>query len=332
LRFVTLLCLALSLVATSGAARSAAPPPTELIAFVRESPTRTDSNAGVNLWVVRSDGGGARKVVGSSGWDEHPAWSPDGRRIAFDKAIYETVEGEDILKAIDVWIVGRGGSGAGNVTHDGSASLPAWSPKGDALAFARGDGVFVIEANGSARRHIGRRADPTEPAWSPDGAHVAFTTPGEVWIAKPSGAGQRRLARGASSETRAVWSPDGRSISYAGGNGVFAVKLAGGRPRLLTRLDEQAIWSPDGRRLALVRSGTPRQAGIFLAGPDGRARTRLTRGLDTEPAWSPDSRRIVFRRGLLVGDIYVVNVDGSHLRNLTRTRRLDERQPAWQPP
>ncbi|HEV8251653.1 MAG TPA: hypothetical protein VGQ15_16905 [Gaiellaceae bacterium] len=323
------------MVAAAGAGHSAAPPPAGLIAFVRESPTRTDINAAVDLWVVRTDGGGARKVVGTSGWDENPAWSPDGRRIAFDKALYEAGEFEDVLKAIDVWIVGGDGRGRRNVTHDGSAALPAWSPAGNALAFARGDGVFVIKPNGSARRHVGRRSDPTEPAWSPDGSHVAFTTPGEVWVASPRGTGQRRLAQGASSDTRAVWSPDGHSISYAGRNGksvgVFVVKLTGGRPLLLSRLDEQAIWSPDGRRLALVRSGTPRQAGIFLAGPDGRAERRLTRGLDTEPAWSPDGRRIAFRRGLLVGDIYLVNIDGSHLRNLTRTPRLDEREPAWQP-
>jgi TolB protein len=274
-------------------------------------------------------------VVGTSGWDEDPAWSPDGRRIAFDKALYEAREREDVLKTIDVWTVGFDGRGRRNVTHDGSAALPAWSPKGDALAFVRGDGVFIIRPDGSERRHVARRSDPTEPAWSPDGRRVAFTTPGEVWIASPSGTGQRRLAEGASSDTRAVWSPDGRSLAYAGSDGkrfgVFAVKLTGGRPRLLSRLDEQAIWSPDGRRLALVRLGSPRQAGIFLAGPDGRAKRRLTRGLDTEPAWSPDGRRIAFRRGLLVGDIYLVNIDGSHMRNVTRTPKLDERQPAWQP-
>jgi hypothetical protein len=44
-----------------------------------------------------------------------------------------------------------------------------------------------------------------------------------------------------------------------------------------------------------------------------------------------DGRTIAFRRGLFVGDIYLVNVDGSRLRNLTRTPKLDERQPAWRP-
>jgi TolB protein len=332
MRLASFLCVAFFLAV---AASSAAPPPPGKVAFVRENPTRADVNAAVDLWVVRADGRGARKLVGTPGWDEHPAWSPDGRRIAFDKGIYEAGTDEDVLRSIDIWTVGVDGHGSRNVTHDGSASEPAWSTKGDKLAYARGDGVFVVRPNGSATRRAGQRADPTEPAWSPDGRRVAFTTPGEVWIAAASGSGQRRLAEGASSDTRAVWSPDGRSVSYFGTRGgtagLFAVELAGGRPRLLSRREEQGIWSPDGRRLALVRMGKPRDAGIFLARPDGRGKKRLTQGLDTEPTWSPDSRRLAFRRGLLVGDIYVVGVDGSGLHNLTRTPKLDERQPAWQP-
>ena len=180
-----------------------------------------------------------------------------------------------------------------------------------------------------------RRTDPSAPAWSPDGRRLAFAVPGELWVARADGTGARLLARGASSETRAVWSPEGRSLAYAGTSGraagLFVVNSTGGRPRLLSRVDEEALWSPDGRRIALVRTGTPREAGIFLAAPDGRGRRRLTRGLDTEPVWSPDVREIAFRRGLLVGDIYVVNVNGSTLRNLTRTPGYDERQPAWRP-
>jgi TolB protein len=334
LRLLTLACLLCALAAAAGAAPSASVPAGE-IAFVREDPNRADINATVDLWVVRSDGRGARRIVGSLGRDESPAWSPDGSRIAFDKGIYEAGDREDVLKTIDVWTVGADGRGPRNITRDGSASSPAWSPGGDTLAFARGDGIFVVPRSGSGRRHVARRADPTVPAWAPDGRRIAFTTPGEVRIVGANGTGERLLARGAFSETRAIWSPDGRWLAYAGtsgaASGVFVVSSAGGRPRLLSRREEEARWAPDGRRIALVRSGTPREAGIFLAAPDGRGKRRLTRGLDTEPTWSPDGRRIAFRRGLLVGDIYVVNADGSNLRNLTRTRMLDERQPAWRP-
>jgi len=334
LRLLTLACLLFALASVAGAARSA-PAPAGVIAFVREDPIRADINAGVDLWIVRTDRRGARKIVGSSGWDESPAWSPDGSRIAFEKSIYEAGDREDILKAVDVWTAGADGRGRRNVTHDGSASSPAWSPDGRTLAFGRGNGIFVVRRDGSRKRHIARRADPGAPAWSPDGRRIAFAPPGELRIVGANGTGERLIARGASSDTRAVWSPDGRSLAYrgtrGGASGVFVVSSAGGRPRLLSRRDEEALWSPDGRRIALVRAGTPREAGIFLAAPDGRGRRRLTTGLDTEPAWSPDGRRIAFRRGLLVGDIYVVNADGSGLRNLTRTPKLDERQPAWRP-
>jgi TolB protein len=328
-RLLTLALLSFTLAAAAEATRSA-PAPVGAIAFVREQPTRVDINAGVDLWIVRADGRGARRIIGGSGWDESPAWSPDGSRIAFEKAIYEVGAREDTLKAIDVWTARTDGRGPRNVTRDGSASSPAWSPDGARLAFARGNGVFVVRRDGSGKRHIARRADPTVPAWSPDGRRIAFAVPGELRIVRADGTGERLLARGASSDTQAVWSPDGRSIAYSA-TGVFVVSSAGGRPRLLSRRDEEALWSPGGRRIALVRSGTPREAGIFLAAHDGRGRRRLTRGLDTEPAWSPDGRRIAFRRGLLVGDIYAVNVDGSSLRNLTMTPKLDERQPAWRP-
>jgi Tol biopolymer transport system component len=328
-RFLTLVLLSLTLAAAAAATRSARAP-VGVIAFVREDPSRADINARVDLWIVRADGRGARRIVGGSGWDESPAWSPDGSRIAFEKAIYELGAREDTLKAIDVWTARADGRDRRNVTRDGSAAAPAWSPDGGRLAFARGNGVFVVRRDGSGKRHVARRADPTMPAWSPDGRQIAFAVPGELWIARADGTGERLLARGASSDTHAVWSPDGRSIAY-GATGVFVVSSAGGRPRLLSRHDEEALWSPDGRRIALVRSGTPRLAGIFLAARDGRGRRRLTKGLDTELAWSPDGRRIAFRRGLLVGDIYIVNVDGSSLRNVTRTPKLDERQPAWRP-
>ena len=328
-----LLCLGLaSLVAVTPAvpaASSGARP--DVIAFVRQDPQARGVNAGVDLWAIASAGGGARRLVGGQGWDETPAWSPDGNRIAFARSVFAPGE-PDVALSVDVWTVAADGRGRRNVTRDGSASSPAWSPDGRRLAFVRGDGVFVVRRDGSGKARIARRDDPGAPAWSPDGRRVAFTVPGEVRRVGANGLGERLLARGAGSGSSLAWSPDGSLIAFAGRRtveGTFVVPSRGGRPRLLARGYDEPAWSPDGRRVAVVRQGTRREAGIFLVATGGGRSHRVTRGLDTQPAWSPDGRRLAFRRGLLTGDIYVVNANGRGLRNLTRTPRLDERDPAW---
>jgi Tol biopolymer transport system component len=109
---------------------------------------------------------------------------------------------------------------------------------------------------------------------------------------------------------------------------------AGGRQqRLLARGvdgDSAPVWSPDGHLLAFAgrRAG---KTGVFLVLAVGGSPRRLTHGADTEVTWSPDSRRLAFRRGVLVGDLWVVDASGEGLHNLTRTPRLDERDPAWRP-
>jgi len=103
------------------------------------------------------------------------------------------------------------------------------------------------------------------------------------------------------------------------------VSSTGGRPKLLARGYESPAWSPDGRTIAVVRRG------VFLVSASGGNPRRLTRGDDSEVTWSSDSSLLAFVRGTIAGDIYVVDATGSGLRNLTRTPRLDERNPAWRP-
>lgn len=323
--------LVLLIAATPAGAGVSARAARTLVVFVRENPRAADPNVAVDLWLAEPERGKPRRLAGGKGWDEAPSWSPDGRVIAFQKSLFEQGEPDLTLRSLDVWTVRSDGGGLRNVTRDGSASAPTWSPDGRRLAFGRGDGVYVVRPDGSRRVRVARKDDPGTAVWSPDGRRLAFAVPGELRVVASNGRGGRLVARGAASGSSVSWSPDGRLLGYSGARGATLVPWRGGRPRVLGKAFVETAWSPDGHWLALVREGAAREAGVFLLRTAGGKPRRLTRGLDTELAWSPDSRKLVFRRGLLIGDVYVVDVEGRGLRNLTRTRQLDEREPAWRP-
>jgi dipeptidyl aminopeptidase/acylaminoacyl peptidase len=145
-----------------------------------------------------------------------------------------------------------------------------------------------------------------------------------------------------------AWSPDGRTIvfvSWRDGNGeVYAMDADGSGPRNLTQNPAKVVrpsWSPDGRSIAFVSSRN-RQSEIYVMNADGSGKRSLTRHRANDdlptwspdrldlPTWSPDGRRIAFlrpatRRYKMPGrdvirrgyHLYVVNADGSGLRNLT---------------
>jgi Tol biopolymer transport system component len=203
------------------------------------------------------------------------------------------------------------------------AGSPTWSPDGRRIAFAsvacaqwcNGPiGAHIMNADGSELRNLTRQ-------WGLEGVSLAF---GEV----------------------PVWSPNWRKVAFvrarAGryrNSDIYVMNADGSRRRRLTRSpqnDGDPVWSPDGRRLAFVRVRGGR-SDIYLVNADGSGLRRLAHaiafrpmpgapssGFGANPAWSPDGRKIAFmsnRDG--TDDIFVVNADGSGLRNLTRSQGHD---------
>ncbi len=173
-----------------------------------------------------------------------PAWSPDGRRIAFVRP-----EGEQLNSIAVVGV--RGGRIRRLLTTSDSLEWPSWSPDGRHILYSTnvpGDPVQIrmwrIDLAGGQPQALGRgRSADT----SPDGRKIAFITGHDVWTMNADGSGRRRIVshRSGSMMWRLAWSPDGSRLAYVfypEVNGTLSqVRIVGrgGRGRRVVKLPRQ---------------------------------------------------------------------------------------------
>jgi TolB protein len=184
-------------------------------------------DASPGIFVMNADGSGAVRLArsldqpecrpfidtggceGTNGpiWDSHPAWSPDGKRIA-----YSGVGG--------IWIMNADGSQLDRVTESPVDDLdPAWSPDGTRIAFVRGSGpggdLYLMNADGSGVRKIYQEdGRAREPAWSPDGDRIVFREGDEIHVVKADGSDHSRLTSDSEPALPPTWSRDGGGIGF----------------------------------------------------------------------------------------------------------------------
>lgn len=255
------------------------------------------------IYSIDADGTGIQRIVARAG---QPAWSPNGRTLAFVRDGTETA----------IWLMNADGSGLRKLTNPTRHKLdgdPTWSPHGTRIAFSRGSGdglvndIRIVNADGTGGRKLTTDGNSLEPAWAPSGRRIAFTRTGtgftyplRVWVMKANGAAPHQVSPNRVSAYGASWSPDGRSIAFG-------------------------TWRDQGPQHEIV-------ADIWVMRSNGTALRRLTSGRheDASPSWSPDGRVIAFtsdRSGSI--KIWTIGAGGRHLRQVTWLDPSTDVSPSW---
>ena len=264
-----------------------------------------------DIYTMNADGTGVTNLTNDAAIDLLPAWSPDGKRIAFTS---NRGGGTG-----NIWVMNADGGGMMQVTTIGNTGTPAWSPDGEQIAFDQEANLWTVDADGTNYSLLDSKFcdDATLrctyfhwPTWSPDGKTIYYVG------AEADNSGDQQV-----SVQSDVWS----------------IPLRGGRHSNVTNtpniFENRPDWSPDGFRIAIDSAPPVKGSQIWTMDPNGANRVQLTNDPVTAdgPAWSPDQSKIAFtsyRDGNY--EVYVMNADGSGQTNLTQNGATDY-LPAWQP-
>ncbi|MBO0719836.1 MAG: PD40 domain-containing protein [Blastocatellia bacterium] len=261
------------------------------------------------------------------GHEYHPAFSPDGDRIAF---VWTGDKGDNA----DIYVrLVDGGNSVRLTTDPGDDVNPVWSPDGSMIAFYRstaaGDGIYIMPSLGGPERKLTTTwanrfsfGSHTWLHWSPDGKWLVLSDkssaaePFSLFLVSPETGERRRLTSPQPTyigDCSPAFSPDGSQVAFvrvfsAVVGEVYLVPTEGGEPRRLTHEGGGAsnlTWTLNGREIVFsMRYGGRTQ--LHRVSIDGGPTQWLAAsGNDAHfPSFSPQGNRLAWTKNTANADIF----------------------------
>jgi TolB protein len=245
------------------------------------------------IYMMDYDGQNQTRLTFNKITDYMPAWSADGRKIAYTSYSKQKAS----LYILDIYEGNRV-----EVASEGTNYAPSFSPDGEKLAFCstKDDGnpeIYVAKSDGKdIKRLTFNEAIDTAPSWSPTSREIAFTSDRggspQIYIMDAEGSNVRRVSFGGSYNDAPAWSPTGDRIAYVS--------------RVESIVDIYVLNLRTNQIIKLTESNSHNES----------------------PSWSPDGRHIIFSSNLSgTVQIYTIDYDGRNLRRLTS--QGDNKLPEW---
>jgi Tol biopolymer transport system component len=304
------------------------------------------------IQVMNADGSGQKRLTAYGDVDS-AAWSPDGRQIAFllnpggDRA------------GNNLHVMNADGAQKITLTDNISGSVEGfdWAPDSRQIVFTnrviddsqphnRGSqSTYRINVDGTNLKQLMDDREIHLLKWSPDGSRIVIRSGNdgrhELYTMNPDGSNVTQLTDFSAYSSNVIpivyWSPDGRKIAFNVIDGVdelFIMNSDGSRPVEIVPNDgHRGIigWTPDSGKILFFQQDSGARD-IHIVDIDGSNEINLTANSDDsigEPMLSPDGRRLLFSSGRFDDsdneipnyDIFVTNIDGSALTQLTHHQR-----------
>ncbi len=277
----------------------------EQVVYVRNfKDIMTDKNLS-NLWIANTDGSRNRPLTTGNQNDSYPRWSPDGEKI-----IFKSNREGDRTRLYLMWMDTRQQLALTNTPE--APKGVSWSGDSQQLAFT----MFVPQ----------KKESPVKLPAKPEGAK---------WNEPPTYIDEM------------TYRFDGRGYLKAGHDQIFTLAVGGGTPVQQTFSEFNhgtPVWAADQRSLIFSANlhedheFDPRNSEIYRLTLAGGSVVALTsrQGPDTGPVVSPDGRMIAFTgfddryQGYQITGLYVMNSDGSNIKQLTPTLDRDIAEVQWE--